>query len=91
VKRILGKMVVLERENRNSQVITELSNLKLFYKRDEKERDTKSYPRTVNFERRKCPRVNVDLPIEYSEINSSISQNGRLMNLSESGMLIHSP
>jgi hypothetical protein len=91
VKNILGKMVVLETQNRKSQVVTELSNLKLFYKREEREEDTKPYPRTVNFERRKSPRVNVDLPIEYSQVNSSISQNGRLMNLSEGGMLIHSP
>jgi len=91
VKKCLGKMVVLERQNSKSQVVTELSNLKLFYKREEKKEDTKSYPRTVNFERRKCPRVNVGLPIEYSQVDSSVSQNARLMNLSEGGMLIHSP
>jgi hypothetical protein len=91
VKKIVGKMVVLERQNRTSQVVTELINLKLFYKKRGKEEDTKSHPRTVSFERRNCPRVNVDLPTQYSKINSSISRNGRVMNLSEGGMLIHSP
>jgi hypothetical protein len=91
VKKIVGKMVVLERRNKKSQVVTELVNLKLFYKKRGKEEDTKSLPRTVSFERRKYPRVNVDLPTRYNEINSSISRNGRVMNLSESGMLIHSP
>ncbi len=91
VKKIKDKMVVLERHNKKRQVVTELSNLKLFYRRGGKGEDIKSHPRTVNFERRRYPRVNVGLPIEYSQINSSISQNGRLMDLSEGGMLIHSP
>jgi hypothetical protein len=42
-------------------------------------------------ERRKYPRFNVYWPIEYSQIGSSISHNGRVTNLSESGMLIQSP
>lgn len=42
-------------------------------------------------ERRRCPRFNVYWPIEYNQIGSSISQNGRVTNLSESGMLIQSP
>ena len=91
VKKLLGQMVVLERQDSKSHVVTELSNLKLFYKREEKEENAKSYPRTVNFERRKSPRFNVDLPIECSQVNSSISQKARLMNVSEGGMLIHSP
>jgi len=91
VKKIRDNMVVLERHNKKSQVLTELSNLRLFYKREEKEKDIKSHPRTVNFERRKYPRVNVGLPIEYFQINSSVSQNGRLMDLSEGGMLMFSP
>ncbi len=91
VEKILGRMVVLERQNGKSKVLTELSNLKLFYKREEKEGRTKLDYETLNLKKRRYPRVHVDLPIEYSEINSSISQNGRLMNLSEGGMLIHSP
>jgi len=91
VKKIKDKMVVLESDNKESQVLTELSNLKLFYEREGKEEKTKSHPGTGNFERRKCPRVNVDLPIEYSQVNSPISQSGRLMNLGEGGMFIRSP
>jgi hypothetical protein len=91
VKKIVGKMVVLERQDRKSQLLTELVNLRLFYRKRGKEEGTKSHPRTVNFERRKYPRVNVDLPTQYNEINSSISRNGRVMNLSEGGMLFHSP
>jgi hypothetical protein len=91
VKKLLGKMVVLERQDRKSQVVTELNNLKLFYRKRGKEEGTKSHPRTINFERRKYPRVNVDLPTQYNKINSSIRQNGRVMNLSEGGMLFHSP
>jgi c-di-GMP-binding flagellar brake protein YcgR len=41
-------------------------------------------------ERRKYPRFNVDLPIQYNKIDSSTSRNGRVMNLSEGGMLIQS-
>ena len=50
-------------------------------------------PRTgiVNFERRKYPRFSVDLPVEYYQINSSISQTGRALNASEGGLLIYFP
>jgi c-di-GMP-binding flagellar brake protein YcgR len=46
---------------------------------------------STGHERRKCPRYNVYWPIEYNQIGSSISHNGRVTNLSESGMLIQSP
>jgi len=42
-------------------------------------------------ERRKYPRFNVYWPIHYNQIGSSISHNGRVTNLSESGMLVQSP
>jgi hypothetical protein len=45
----------------------------------------------AGYERRKCPRFNVYWPIQYNQIGSSISHNGRVTNLSESGMLIQSP
>jgi c-di-GMP-binding flagellar brake protein YcgR len=50
-------------------------------------------PRTgiVNFERRKYPRFSVDLPVEYYQINSSISHTGRALNASEGGVLIYFP
>ncbi len=51
--------------------------------------ETKSRSRVTHFERRKYPRFNVDLPIQY-RTGASINRNGRAMNLSEGGMLIHS-
>ena len=42
-------------------------------------------------ERRKYPRFNVDLPIEYFRIDSSISYTGRAINVSENGLLIYFP
>ncbi len=44
---------------------------------------------TVSFERRKHPRFNVDLPIEYNEIDSSISHTGKVLNISEGGLLLY--
>jgi c-di-GMP-binding flagellar brake protein YcgR len=57
--------------------------------KEEKERK----PRygTVNLERRKHPRFSVDLPIEYSRIDSSVSHTGRGLNISEGGLLIYFP
>jgi c-di-GMP-binding flagellar brake protein YcgR len=46
---------------------------------------------TVNFEKRKYPRFNVDLPIEYSRINSSIGHTGKALDISEGGLLIFFP
>jgi c-di-GMP-binding flagellar brake protein YcgR len=46
---------------------------------------------TVNFERRKYPRFNVDLPIEYSRIDSPISHAGKALNISEGGLLLYFP
>ena len=50
-------------------------------------------PRTgiVHFERRTYPRVSVDLPVEYLQINSSISHTGHALNASEGGLLIYFP
>jgi len=45
----------------------------------------------IDFERRKYPRFNVDLPTEYYRTNSSIRHSGRVMNMSESGLLIYFP
>ena len=44
----------------------------------------------VNFEKRKHPRFNVDLPIEYSRADLPPDQ-GRLMNVSEGGLLLYLP
>jgi c-di-GMP-binding flagellar brake protein YcgR len=46
----------------------------------------------VNFERRKHPRISVDLPIEYSPAEDSpIPRNGRAANASEGGLLVYLP
>jgi c-di-GMP-binding flagellar brake protein YcgR len=46
----------------------------------------------VNFERRRHPRISVDLPIEYSRIdNVPGPQNGRAVNASEGGLLVYLP
>jgi hypothetical protein len=56
-------------------------------------KDQKIKPRygIVNFERRKHPRFNIDLPIEYHLIDSSVGQLGRAMNVSEGGLLVYLP
>jgi c-di-GMP-binding flagellar brake protein YcgR len=43
----------------------------------------------VNFERRKHPRFNIDLPIEYSLLPSPVSHPGRALNASEGGLLVY--
>ena len=55
------------------------------------EKETKPRTGVVNFERRKYPRFSVDLPIEYSRIDSLISRAGRGLNISEGGLLIYFP
>jgi len=45
----------------------------------------------VNLERRKHPRFEVDLPIEYCEADSPTGHTGRMMNTSEGGLLIYLP
>lgn len=46
----------------------------------------------ANFERRRHPRISVDLPIEYSRIeNASFPRNGRAVNASIGGLLVYLP
>ncbi|MGZ3558778.1 MAG: PilZ domain-containing protein [Thermodesulfobacteriota bacterium] len=54
------------------------------------EDENKSRSGVVPSERRKYPRLSVDLPIQY-RIDPSTNRNSRAMNLSEGGMLVHSP
>ncbi len=42
----------------------------------------------VNFEKRKHPRFNVDLPVEYDRIETGLRQ-GRALNASEGGLLLY--
>ena len=45
---------------------------------------------TVNFEKRRHPRFNVDLPIEYARSSLSV-KHGRAVNISEGGLLLYLP
>jgi len=57
-------------------------------KKEEEEKPPKPRYGIVNFERRKHPRFNVDLPIEYSK-SDLISKHGRAANASEGGLLVY--
>jgi c-di-GMP-binding flagellar brake protein YcgR len=58
---------------------------------EKEEKETKLRYGTVSFERRKYPRFNIDLPVQYYRMDLSISHNGRAMDVSEGGLLIHFP
>ena len=53
-------------------------------------KDAKPRYGIVNFERRTFLRFSVDLPVEYEKINSFIPA-GRVLNISEGGLLIYFP
>jgi c-di-GMP-binding flagellar brake protein YcgR len=55
--------------------------------------DKETKPRTgiVNFEKRRYPRFNLNLPVEYYRIDSSIRYTCRAINASEGGLLIYFP
>lgn len=57
---------------------------------EEEIKETKYRYGTVNFERRKYPRFNIDLPIEYSR-SDSLFNVGRAANASEGGLLLSLP
>jgi hypothetical protein len=44
----------------------------------------------INFEKRRQPRFNVDLPVEYAR-SSLVVKHGRVANASESGLLVYFP
>lgn len=56
------------------------------------EEEKKAGPRygTVNFEKRKYPRFNIDLPVEYAR-SSLVVKHGRAFNASEGGLLLYLP
>jgi c-di-GMP-binding flagellar brake protein YcgR len=58
---------------------------------EEKKKQAESHFGTVNLERRKYPRVTVDLPIEYRRVDSSVRQTGRSQNAGEGGLLLYAP
>lgn len=57
---------------------------------EEEIKETKYRYGTVNFERRKYPRFNIDLPIEYSRSDLLINV-GKAANASEEGLLLSLP
>jgi c-di-GMP-binding flagellar brake protein YcgR len=58
---------------------------------EKEDKDTKPRVGVVSFERRKYPRFNIDLPMEYYRIDSPIGNAVRAHNISEGGLLIYFP
>jgi c-di-GMP-binding flagellar brake protein YcgR len=54
------------------------------------EKGTKPRYGTVNFEKRRHPRFNVDLPIEYVRSDLAVNH-GEALNASEGGLLVYLP
>ena len=54
-----------------------------------KEKETQHYG-TVNFEKRRYPRADVDLPFEYDR-GDSVINHGETLNASEGGLLVYFP
>ena len=52
---------------------------------------TKTHYGVLNLEKRKYPRFSVDLPVEYSLVESSIGTAGKAFDISEGGLLIYFP
>jgi len=59
-----------------------------YLKMGEEEKDSKLQYGIVNFERRRSPRFSVDLPIEYSCLDSSSRNTGRTGNASDGGLML---
>jgi len=55
------------------------------------ENEGKSFFGTVNFERRKHPRISVNLPIEYWKTDNSKGHPGFMADISEGGLLLYLP
>jgi len=56
----------------------------------DEEKETKLRYGTVNIEKRKYPRFNIDLPIEYARSDLFV-KHGRAINASEGGLLLYLP
>ena len=67
----------------------------LFLNKSDTERAPKQVTGThygvLNLEKRKYPRFSVNLPVEYSRVESSIGTTGRVLDISEGGLLIYFP
>ena len=58
-------------------------------KMEKGERETEPRFGLANFEGRRHPRFSIDLPVEYWPISSSRTRPGRMMDISEGGLLLH--
>jgi hypothetical protein len=58
---------------------------------EREEKETLSGFGTVNFERRKHPRIAVNLPVEYWKVNETRIRAGCTGDISEGGVLLHLP
>lgn len=59
--------------------------------KEEEEKKTKPQFGIVNFERRRSPRFSVDLPIEFSRVDSPVKGAGRAGNASDGGLMFYLP
>ena len=84
VKKIRDKMVVLERHNEKSLTIDE--NTGEILQPDSVSRPVKEYFK----DRRKYPRIRMDLPLEYRVKDDANAQGAILIDASEGGFLIYS-
>lgn len=57
---------------------------------EKEEKTPKARYGIVNFEKRKHPRFNIDLPVEYAR-SSLFVKHGRAINISEGGLLLYLP
>ena len=55
------------------------------------EEQLKSSLGIASFEKRSHPRFSVDFPVEYYQVNSRNSFNGRVLNASEGGLMVNLP
>ena len=56
---------------------------------EKEEKESKPRFGTANFERRKHPRLSVNLPVEYWQLNNPKSHPGRTVDISEGGLLLY--
>jgi c-di-GMP-binding flagellar brake protein YcgR len=55
-----------------------------------REKETKTHYGILNVERRRYPRFNIDVPIEYYRIEEPADLRGRVLDISQGGLLIYS-
>ena len=56
---------------------------------EQKKTEVKTHTGIVNFEKRKYPRFKVDLPIQYSAVDSPVVHTGRTLDASQGGLMLY--